>query len=113
MSFGVASYNFTSGEWGYLGKKGNSELENIGYGLGALANLSDILAGFTPGDVELRTENDPNYTKAQAVYDQNGRVIGYQDAPYKDLIGHSQLSDGNGNVLIDWGLTKTPSGFGD
>ena len=53
MSFGVASYNFTSGEWGYLGKKGNSALENIGYGLGALANLSDILAGFTPGDVEL------------------------------------------------------------
>ncbi|MDD4729893.1 MAG: hypothetical protein PHN55_14235, partial [Dysgonamonadaceae bacterium] len=81
ISFGAASYNFTQGEWGYLGKKGNSALENIGYGLGALANVSDVLAGFNPGEVELQTENLGN-----------------------DPVGHSQLNDG-GNVLVDYGPT--------
>lgn len=83
--FGVASYNFGENEWGYLGKKGNSTLEDIGYGLGALANVSDILAGFNPGEVELQTENLSN---------GNG----------KDIVGHSQLNDG-GDVLIDYGPT--------
>ncbi len=85
IGFGVASYNFTQREWGYLGKKGNSALENIGYGLGGLANISDVLTGFNPGEVELQTENLSN---------ANG----------KDLVGHSQLNDG-GNVLIDYGPT--------
>jgi RHS repeat-associated protein len=98
VGFGAASYNITNDELGYLGKHGNSIMENVGYGLGALANISDIMAGFKPGSVELRTENDPNY---------NSMGTG------KDLIGHSQLSDGNGNVLIDWGPTKQVSGFGD
>jgi hypothetical protein len=44
IGFGVASYDLTNNEWGYLGKKGNSALENIGYGLGALANLSDAVS---------------------------------------------------------------------
>ena len=70
---------------GYLGKKGNKWYENLGYGLGALANMSDILAGLKPGNVELRTENDPNYSHKG------------------DPIGHSQLSNTNGDVLIDWG----------
>ncbi len=56
VSFGVGSYNFSEGKFGYLGKKGNSALENIGYGLGALANVSDVLAGFKPEDVQLNTE---------------------------------------------------------
>ncbi|MBN1185839.1 MAG: hypothetical protein JXB49_26395, partial [Bacteroidales bacterium] len=112
ISFGVASYNFTSGDWGYLGKKGNSALENIGYGLGALANVADILAGFKPGSVELRTENDPNYSKPEGVYDENGRLIGTRDVPRKDLIGHSQLNR-NGKPVVDWGPTEGVSGFGD
>ena len=94
MSFGVASYNFSSGEFGYLGKKGNSFMENFGYGLGAIANINDILAGLKPSSVELRTENDPNYSKT---VDSNGNPI-----PHKDLIGHSQLNE-NGKILIDWG----------
>ena len=97
FSLGVASYNFESGKLSTFSSE-NSVLENIGYGLGALANVSDILAGFKPGNVELRTENDPNY---------NSMGTG------KDLISHSQLSDGNGNVLIDWGPTQQVSGFGD
>jgi RHS repeat-associated protein len=44
VSLGIASYNFTKNEWGYLGKKGNSVVENIGYGFGALANLQDAVA---------------------------------------------------------------------
>lgn len=56
ISFGLGSYNFTTGEFGYLGKKGNSAMQNLGYGLGALANVSDVLAGFKPSDVQLNTE---------------------------------------------------------
>jgi RHS repeat-associated protein len=56
ISFGIASYNFDKKEWGNLGRKGNNTLENIGYGLGALANVADVLAGFQPGDVQLNTE---------------------------------------------------------
>lgn len=85
ISFGAVSYDFTNGDFGYLGKKGNKWYENLGYGLGALANVSDALIGFKPGDVTLRTENDPNYS------------------PKGDPIGHSQLSSSDGNVLIDWG----------
>ena len=42
ISFGVASYDFTNGTFGYLGKKGNKRHENFGYGLGSLANLKDL-----------------------------------------------------------------------
>ncbi len=104
VSFGVASFDFGTGEWDYLGKKGNSFTENVGYGLGALANVSDVLAGFKPGSVELRTENDPGYSKE---VDAQGNPI-----PHKDLIGHSQLNL-EGKVVIDWGPTKAVSGFGD
>ncbi|MDR1372273.1 MAG: RHS repeat-associated core domain-containing protein [Dysgonamonadaceae bacterium] len=96
--FGVASYDLTNGTFGYLGKKGNKWYQNVGYGLGAAANASDILAGFKPGDVTLRTENDPEFS------------------PIGDPIGHSQIEQ-NGNVLIDWGpnnyagkLFNSPSG---
>jgi hypothetical protein len=42
MSVGAASYDFTNGTFGYLGKKGNKWYENLGYTLGAAANLSDL-----------------------------------------------------------------------
>jgi RHS repeat-associated protein len=60
MSFGIGSYNFSTGELGYLGKKGNSFIENLGYGFGALANVSDLLAGFKPESVQLNTEHSDN-----------------------------------------------------
>ncbi|MBN1185162.1 MAG: hypothetical protein JXB49_22945 [Bacteroidales bacterium] len=56
INWGFGSYNFSTGHFGYIGKKGNSLVENLGYGLGALANLSDVLAGFNPSDVQLNTE---------------------------------------------------------
>ena len=60
ISLGVASYDFTNGTFGYLGKKGNKWYENLGYGLGALANVSDILIGFQPKNVDLVTEHSDN-----------------------------------------------------
>jgi RHS repeat-associated protein len=87
ISFGVVSYDFTNNSFGYLGKKGNKWYENLGYGLGALANVSDILAGFKPGEVQLQTENT---STAEAA----------------DKIGHSQILDADGNSLIDFGPGK-------
>ena len=49
ISFGVASYNFVTGEWGYLGKPGNKWYEDVSYGFGALANLSDVVSLFGGG----------------------------------------------------------------
>ena len=66
ISFGFASYNITDNEWSWLFKSGNKWYENIGYGLGAMSNLSDILIGFAPQKVDLVTE-------------------------HSDLIGHSSI----------------------
>ena len=90
-SLGAVSYNWSKKEFGFLGKKGNSFAENLGYGFGALANVSDILAGFRPGEVQLQTENLP---------EENN----------KDLIGHTQLLDKNGSVLIDFGPKQAETG---
>jgi hypothetical protein len=56
LSFGFASLDFTTGEFGYLFKKGNSFMSNLGYSLGAIANASDLLAGMNPGEVQLNTD---------------------------------------------------------
>ncbi|NEN25876.1 hypothetical protein G3O08_20505, partial [Cryomorpha ignava] len=58
ISFGAASYNFTQNEWGYLGKKGNSTMENIGYGLGALTIASDYVDWKSAWNVKHRNPND-------------------------------------------------------
>ena len=78
MSLGVASYDFTNGSFGYLGKKGNKWYENLGYGLGAMANLADL--GKT-GNMLLNTEK-------------------------KDVINHSAILDENGDRIISEGPGK-------
>lgn len=107
VGFGLGSYNFNKRSWGYLGKKGNKWYENVGYGLGALANVSDALAGFKPGSVILRTENDPNYYKS--VNEHGDPIL------RKDLIGHSQITDMNGTPMVDFGPAPghSVSGFGE
>ncbi len=97
IGFGVASYNLSKNEWGYLGKKGNSALENIGYGIGAFANLSDVYGfvkgayGSNAGEIDLATKNDP--------------------------IGHSALVDNNGNNIVsvgpDWSTAQAGDSFWD
>lgn len=57
MSFGVVSCDFTNGEFGYLGKKGNSALENVGYGFGALANLSDMVSLLRGGGQNIKVNS--------------------------------------------------------
>ncbi|MCF8387876.1 MAG: RHS repeat-associated core domain-containing protein, partial [Bacteroidales bacterium] len=82
ISLGVVSYNFTQGEMGYLGKKGNSALENIGYTFGALANLSDAVSLFSGG----------------------GQNVDVNSASTKDdWWGHSSITDKNENTLVSIG----------
>lgn len=82
VSFGAGSYNFDNGEFGYLGKNGNSTIENFGYGLGAFANLSDAYGiykgafGKSISEVELQSDN------------------------------HSSLYDKDGNSILDVGIKK-------
>ena len=73
-SFGAFSVNWSQGEVGYLGKSGNSGLENFGYALGAFANLNDLGKA---GTAILHTE--------------------------KGAIGHSGVSNAKGETLIDYG----------
>ncbi|RRD69645.1 hypothetical protein [Tannerella forsythia] len=57
IHFDIVLYNFMNGSFDHLGKKRNKWNENLRYGLGAMANLSDILMGFKPQKVDLVTEN--------------------------------------------------------
>jgi RHS repeat-associated protein len=60
-SVGVASYDWSTQEVSYLFKGGvrngsNTLSQNVGYTFGALANISDIMAGFSGTTVQLVTE---------------------------------------------------------
>ncbi|MDD6209951.1 MAG: FG-GAP-like repeat-containing protein [Bacteroidales bacterium] len=79
FSFGIASYNFSQGEWGYLGKKGNSKLDNFLYGLGALGNLSDVLTGFNPQGIDLVTEHSDGTGHSALV--KEGTTTGVSSKP--------------------------------
>jgi len=78
VSFGAASYDFTNNEWGYLGKKGNSTLANIGYGFGAMANIADVNQAINSTQATLYTEKG-------------------------DAISHSAIVDEKGNSLMSYG----------
>ncbi|MFN8843478.1 MAG: RHS repeat-associated core domain-containing protein, partial [Chryseotalea sp.] len=93
ISFGVGSYNFTNGDWGFLGEKGNSFSENLGYGLGAFSLASDITAisqrSFNSNtDIKLKTDwhselldKDGNQIFSYGVnkVNQNGEIVSYTD----------------------------------
>ena len=78
ISFGVASYDLTNNSWGYLGKKGNKWYENLGYGLGAMANLMDINQLINSTSAILYTDNS-------------------------DFISHSAIVEEDGNTLMSFG----------
>ena len=92
IGLGVASYDFTNDTFGYLGKKGNSALENIGYGLGAMANVSDILTGFRPQKIDLVTEHS-DATGHSAIVEQ-GSATG------KRGFGNPVDADPNGIISV-------------
>jgi RHS repeat-associated protein len=100
MSFGVASYNFTQGEWGYLGKKGNTALENIGYGLGAVANMFDLYK-FATWDVlspEQKISKLQRITSDRTIsYDPNLQASAQYDPNTGDIVfGKDGLRGGMG-----------------
>ena len=86
INLGIFSFDFTKGSINFLGKKGNTFLENLGYSFGALANASDIVSLFGGG--------------------QNIKVNSASTKKENDWWGHSSITDENGNSLISVG----PSG---
>jgi hypothetical protein len=81
-SLGAVSFNWSQGEFGFLGKKGNSAMENFGYALGAFSNLLDM---GKVGSALLQTE--------------------------KGGLGHSAVTTERGDQIIDFGPDKTRGGL--
>jgi hypothetical protein len=82
ISFGVASYDFGSGEWGYLGKKGNKWYQDMAYAFGALANLTDAVSLFGGGtDINSITEKKDAISHAAIVNESDG--INISVGPYR------------------------------
>lgn len=82
MSFGFGSYNFDTGEFTYLFKKGNSLIENIGYTFGALANLQDIVAWTHGVNSEVIAEQDGQGTphaRHERTVDADGKALDAKD----------------------------------
>lgn len=93
-SFGAFSMNWTQRDFGYLGEKGNSALENIGYVLGALANLNDVNNLIDQTEATL-------YTQEQ-----------YADGS-KDIISHTGIvDDASGEKLMSFGPNDNKIGGG-
>ena len=84
LGIGVASFDFTHGKLGYLGKRGNSTLQNIGYGFGALANLQDLVAGFNGTKIQVKSRKELAGHSELGEYSNNGI---YQDGDILVSVG--------------------------
>jgi RHS repeat-associated protein len=71
ISIGIASLNLSKGEFRYLFKKGNSVFENIGYGLGAITNMSDIYRYAIWGRLSKQQRYDKLYNWAANNHGEN------------------------------------------
>jgi RHS repeat-associated protein len=108
ISFGVASYDFTNGEWGYLGKKRNKWYENLGYALGALANVSDILTGLRPQGVDLVTEHSDEVGHSALVKEGTSTGVGGSPDPNALIsVGPDRINDPSGS----WHWMKGTNGW--
>jgi len=83
VSAGAFSYDFTNREFGYLGKKGNSKIENAGYAFGALANLQDAVTLISGGGKNI--------------------MINSAGTNKDDWWGHSSITDEDENILVSVG----------
>ena len=72
ISLGFASYDLKSSQWGYLGKKNNEWYENLGYGLGVMANLADF--GKT-SELYLNTEKKSSINHSAILEKDNSIII--------------------------------------
>jgi len=86
MSLGFGSINFTTGKFSTFSTK-NSWYENLGYGLGALANLRDINNLFDQTTANLFTQN------RNSIEDGGG----------KDFISHTGIKSASGETLMSFG----------
>ena len=84
LGIGVASFDFTHGKLGYLGKRGNSTLQNIGFGFGALANLQDLVAGFNGTKIQVKSRKELAGHSELGEYSNNGI---YQDGDILVSVG--------------------------
>ncbi len=75
MSFGIASYNFTQNKWGYIGKKGNSILQNAGYLLGGIYNAVDICKFITWDGLSIEDRFTKLENYAQSHKKEFGEII--------------------------------------
>lgn len=93
MSYGFASYDFTNNEWGYLGKKGNTTLENIGYAFGLMGFIKDINNFCCQKSATLYTQTTETDSVGRTVFDP---------------VSHTAIvADENGGTLMSYG----PSGM--
>lgn len=112
FSLGAASYNSDTG-WGWLGKKGNSFIENLGYFWGASANVQDLatLNNSVIADVRARKEK-AGHSEAQISLEDFISVGPKDKSPVprkansdNDLIWESQYIthsvDGNNQLFIN------------
>jgi hypothetical protein len=58
LSVGVASFNLNTQELGFLGKKGNTFGEDVGYAFGALSNIQDAFAGFEGTKIDVHAKKE-------------------------------------------------------
>jgi hypothetical protein len=82
VSIGFASYSFKDNEFNYFGKKGNSVLENIGFGFGALANLQDLVDWNKGGDIDILARRK----LAGHSQSQQGEDITISVGPHRDAV---------------------------
>ena len=114
ISLGAVSYNFTKGEWGYLFKKGNSVWDNIGYGLGAVTNMSDIYR-FATWDVlskqqrynKLEKWAQKNYNESNIEYAPN--LTDFEGKPIDGSYNWetNQIKISNLSLSKDYGYAKS------
>ena len=104
ISFGAVSYDPMTGEWGYLGKKGNSPWQNIGYAFGALANLQDVVAGVNGTNIDVKSRPKlfghselGDYSKNDILVSNrpNWDIDAYNNLPFKEETGVSLIDDYN------------------
>ncbi len=112
MSFGIGSVSLDENglQFGYLGKKGNSPCENLGYGLGAMANLSDFLFGTNAQNVDLITYHS-GFSGHSAIVEsgtETGMAIGVViDANGNEVYIHN--ADPNGLISVGPNLNDSHS----
>ena len=88
ISLGLASYDLKSNQWGYLGKKNNEWYENLGYGLGAMANLADF--GKT-SELYLNTEKKSSINHSAILEKDNSIII--SEGPGQNWIEPKKVVD--------------------